>query len=83
MPEAVFVEPSTGRRYPAQQAPYLGVEALWNQHNYWVCTQMPEPHSDSRAVPAQLALDLSAPDNWEALLRDPSSMAVSPVAGSL
>ena len=66
-----------------KQAPYLGVEALWNQHNYWVCMQMPEPHSDSRAVPAQLSLDLLAPEHWEPLLRDPTSMSVRCFAGLL
>lgn len=66
--EAMYVEPSTGRCYPLAKAPYLGVESLWNHANYWVCMQMPEPHSDSRAVPHQLSLDLTDSSKWEYLL---------------
>ncbi|KAL6761433.1 hypothetical protein V8C86DRAFT_3131553 [Haematococcus lacustris] len=65
--EPMFVEPSTGRKYPVQQSPYLGVEFLWNHQNFWVCMQMPLPHSDSRALPADISLDLSDVTKWEAV----------------
>jgi hypothetical protein len=35
----LFLVP-TGRRYSPAQSPYLGVEFLWNAHNYWVCMQV-------------------------------------------
>ncbi len=49
--EAMFIEPSTGRKYPLNDSPYKGVEMLWNHRNFWVCMQQPQPHSDSRADP--------------------------------
>jgi hypothetical protein len=35
----MFVEPSTGVCYSAMRSPYLGIEALWNERNYWVNVQ--------------------------------------------
>ena len=67
------MEPSTGRRYPVAQSPYLGIELLWNHRNLWVCTQMPEPHSDSRADPAKVSFDLADPAKWQAVLDDGSA----------
>jgi hypothetical protein len=34
--EHVFLEPSTGRVYTPGNSPYTGVEAVWNNSNYWV-----------------------------------------------
>ena len=34
--ETVFVEASTGRVYSLSAAPYLGIEAVWNNENYWI-----------------------------------------------
>lgn len=34
--EPVFLEPSTGRAYSATNSPYLGIESVWNNTNYWV-----------------------------------------------
>ena len=65
--EAMFVEPSTGRRYPVNASPYQGIELLWNHLNFWVCMQMPLPHSDSRALPSEVSFDLSDPLKWEAV----------------
>lgn len=62
-----MVEPATGRQFSLAAAPYDGVEAVWNARNFWACLQMPEPHSDSRARPADLACDLSGACAWEAL----------------
>ena len=31
-----FFEPSTGRLYTPANAPYLGVESIWNNSNFWV-----------------------------------------------
>ena len=69
----MFIEPSTGRCYPIKSSPYLGVESMWNHSNYWVCMQMPEPHSDSRALPANLSLDVTDAFKWEYMLPNASS----------
>lgn len=66
--EALYIEPSTGRQYAVKQSPYEGVEFMWNDQNFWVCMQMPEPHSDSRASAAALSLDLRNSCKWESLL---------------
>jgi hypothetical protein len=58
VPENMFVEPSTGRCYPTNASPYLGVEQLWNHTNLWVNMQLPEPHSDARSNIANMAFDL-------------------------
>ena len=68
VPEDIFICASTGRCYPISQSPYLGVESMWNHNNYWVCMQMPEPHSDSRAIPKQLSLDFTDASKWEYVL---------------
>lgn len=62
-----MVEPATGRQYALADAPYDGVEAVWNARNFWACLQMPQPHSDARARPADLSCDLADTAAWEAL----------------
>lgn len=34
--EHVFVEPSTGRVYPAKNSPYIAIEAVWNNTNFFI-----------------------------------------------
>lgn len=34
--ESFFVEPSTGRRYNTDEAPYYTIEAIFNHKNYWI-----------------------------------------------
>ena len=72
--EPVYIEPSTGRQYAMKQSPYEGVEYMWNNQNFWVCMQMPEPHSDSRASAAALSLDMRNSSKWESLLYEPQLM---------
>ena len=72
----MYIEPSTGRCYPLAQSPYLGIESLWNHANYWACMQMPEPHSDSRAAPQQVSLDLTDASKWEYLLPNAPSQVM-------
>lgn len=31
-----FIEPSTGFRFEINNPNYLGIESVWNQHNYYV-----------------------------------------------
>lgn len=66
--EDIFIDASTGRCYPIPSSPFLGIESMWNHDNYWVCMQMPEPHSDSRASPHHLSLDVTDASKWEYML---------------
>jgi hypothetical protein len=34
--ENVFLEPSTGRVYSVTNSPYLGIENVWNNANFWI-----------------------------------------------
>lgn len=34
--EPFFVEPSTGRKYSVEDAPYFSIEAIFNHKNYWI-----------------------------------------------
>ncbi|GLI65995.1 hypothetical protein VaNZ11_009689 [Volvox africanus] len=68
--EAMFIEPSTGRKYPLHDSPYKGIEMLWNQRNFWVCLQQPQPHSDSRADPRDISYDLNDPSKWEPVFEE-------------
>jgi len=33
---AFFIEPTTGRWYSKETAPYFTVEAVFNNHNFWI-----------------------------------------------
>lgn len=37
--ENIFVEPSTGRIYQIHSSPYIGIESIWNNTNYWTNIQ--------------------------------------------
>jgi hypothetical protein len=34
--ETFFIEPTTGRRYNIEDAPYFSVEAIFNHKNFWI-----------------------------------------------
>lgn len=34
--EHTFLEPSTGRAYTMSNSPYLSIESIWNNTNYWI-----------------------------------------------
>ena len=34
--ETFFIEPTTGRRYSIDEAPYQTVECIFNNKNYWI-----------------------------------------------
>ena len=36
LPETFFIEPTTGRKYSIQDAPYYSVEAVFNHKNFWI-----------------------------------------------
>jgi hypothetical protein len=35
-PETFFIEPTTGRKYKIDEAPYYSVEAIFNHRNFWI-----------------------------------------------
>eukprot|EP00803_Ostreobium_quekettii_P006145 evm.model.scf_58.17 EVM.evm.TU.scf_58.17 scf_58:148652-165934(+) len=76
--ESMFVEPSTGRKYSVEDSPYEGIEFMWNHRNFWVCMQMPEPHSDSRAHPKTMSYNLADPSKWEFVLSENLPEAMLP-----
>lgn len=65
----LFIEPSTGAVYPKfEDAPYEGIEFLFNHRNFWINQQLPEPHSDARNDISEMKYDLSNPRHWEPVM---------------
>lgn len=58
----VYIEPSTGLSYSLLDAPYLGIESVWNESNYWANVQ--------DASPREMQFDLHDSNNWEYVLID-------------
>ena len=56
--ETTFIEPTTGNFYNAEQAPYHGVESVFNANNYWVNMQ------GDKAVSA-ISFDTLNTERWE------------------
>jgi len=73
--EHLFVEPTTGRVFDVHACPYLGVEAVWNNQNYWVNMQ-------EEATGAHLAFDLANTNQWEFVFIDPVQAAAAGGRGS-
>jgi len=68
--QMLYVEPSTGRFYPADQSPYYGVETMWNSTNYWLNLQ-------GKDLPAaKLSLELMDTKKWENVLFDATAASV-------
>jgi len=34
--DSFFIEPSTGRKYNIEDAPYYTIESIFNHRNYWI-----------------------------------------------
>jgi hypothetical protein len=62
--QLIFIEPSTGQCYTAEQCPYYGIESAWNSTNYWVNMQ----GTDTAA--GRLDFDMNDTRKWEWLLFD-------------
>ena len=56
----MFIEPSTGTLYPLKESPYLAVESVWNDINYWVNIQ-------SKPV-SEMTFNLKDKTAWEYVL---------------
>jgi hypothetical protein len=55
-----FLEPSTGRAYTMANSPYLGVESVWNNENYWALNKVGGKVS-------QIDFDFENENNWTTL----------------
>ncbi len=64
--DLIFIEPTTGRRFEISNAPYLGIEAIWNHTNYWVNMQ------DSSSPIQNLDFNISDVALWESIFLSPS-----------
>ena len=64
-----FVEPSTGAVYESDASPYLTVDTMWNNKNFFVNLQAPN------GVPlTETSYDLLDNSKWEFAFVDPSSL---------
>ncbi|XP_058837675.1 coiled-coil domain-containing protein lobo [Topomyia yanbarensis] len=61
-PSAFFIEPASGFRFDVETPDYLGIESVWNQHNYYVNKQ--EPITDIK----NMRWDFKNTRDWEHFL---------------
>lgn len=60
----LFLEPSTGRAYPVLNSPYLGVENVWNNVNFWILL-----NNDVKV--SEINFDFANESLWEYLFISP------------
>eukprot|EP01038_Epipyxis_sp_PR26KG_P004830 gene4830-6769_t len=60
--ETVYIEPTTGRVYNLNSSPYIAVESVWNNSNYWVNNNL----NDQKITEASF-FDFSNEKHWEQL----------------
>jgi hypothetical protein len=68
VPESMFIEPTTARKYPLDASPYQGLECVWNSANYWVNMQAGTVLGAPGKVVSGVDFDLTNSDKWEAVL---------------
>ena len=68
--EAVYVEPATGQHYRVQDAPYYGIEQVWNHQNMWAKLRPSLEVLDGGLNSATFG-DLANTEEWEAFLEQP------------
>lgn len=64
--ENIFLEPSTGRAYSWGSSPYIGIESVWNDQNYWVNNQ------PQKKIP-EMNFDWKDELGWEQLFLAPGN----------
>eukprot|EP00740_Mantoniella_antarctica_P005333 CAMPEP_0181361168 /NCGR_PEP_ID=MMETSP1106-20121128/7122_1 /TAXON_ID=81844 /ORGANISM="Mantoniella antarctica, Strain SL-175" /LENGTH=1010 /DNA_ID=CAMNT_0023474623 /DNA_START=178 /DNA_END=3207 /DNA_ORIENTATION=+ len=81
VPESIFIEPTTARKYPVDASPYQGLECVWNSANYWVNMQPGTVLGAPGKVLAGVEFDLNNADKWEAVLEgvDPFEVSIRDV----
>mmetsp|Transcript_26582 Transcript_26582/g.52378 ORF Transcript_26582/g.52378 Transcript_26582/m.52378 type:complete len:730 (-) Transcript_26582:206-2395(-) len=60
VPENIYIEPSTGLTYSTEDSPYLGIESVWNEQNYWANVQ--------EVPPNEMEFELADSQKWEYVL---------------
>ncbi|KAF4522246.1 hypothetical protein B566_EDAN009090, partial [Ephemera danica] len=55
-----YLEPASGNAFDLEDSSYMGIESVWNHHNYWFYTQI---HS-----PKPLEYDLTDKSSWIPLI---------------
>ena len=68
VPESMFIELTTARKYPLDTSPYQGLECVWNSTNYWVNMQQGTVLGAPGKMLSGVDFDLSNVDKWEAVL---------------
>ena len=68
-----YIEPTTGCFYNVDASPYLGIESVWNHHNYWVNMQT--------SAMGAVEFNLAKSDHWEYVYLDQEMKAKSKVEG--
>lgn len=69
MSDDVFIEPTTGRTYPPDNAPYYSIEAIFNHKNFWINL---DPTLDlSELLPLEFNDDSSG--LWEYVMLEPGN----------
>lgn len=58
--DSFFIEPSTGRRYNIDEAPYYTIEAIFNHKNYWINMDHNRPIDE-----VNLEFDNDTSGEWE------------------
>jgi hypothetical protein len=62
-PQTKFIEPTTGREYSQQDAPYQTIEAIFNNQNFWINLTPQRPVKE-----VNLACD---DEEWEYVMLQP------------
>ena len=78
VPESMFIEPTTARKYALDASPYQGLECVWNSANYWVNMQPGTVLGAPGKVLSGVDFDLKNTDKWESVLEgvDPFESSV-------
>lgn len=69
MTQDLFIEPNAGKAFPVDAAPYVNIEQLWNQYNFWVAASGP---CTAEAMAEADAFDLDDSSKWRHLLDHPA-----------
>uniref|UniRef100_UPI003AAD29CD dynein regulatory complex subunit 7 n=1 Tax=Centroberyx gerrardi TaxID=166262 RepID=UPI003AAD29CD len=70
VPENFFIDPLTGKSYSTADDSFVGIESIWNHHNYWVNMQ------DCSYGCADMVYDLENAMMWESVLYGSTSQAL-------
>lgn len=60
----IFIEPSTGRIYPLNESPYLTVDAVFNNRNFWINMKLESKVADLNFDEMDNSM------NWEYVMLD-------------